>query len=241
PHDSVLYRNVQALRAYLPMVDGIDIDQEEGTDQRHTDAMTAFGIMARSVGFKEITYAPPFDDTRASYHAAAQAINAFALQSEGLEIGTTTYPYSGLAYPASHPPVPASLKGFSTRMGLQYYSGGFDTGNVTRWETAAEAIGAAGGGTAPVLLIGATGWSPDSTPVSPADMRSFFQQFPSPAWAGGFIWDYGAIHSDLTGYRKAIDAGVTSRAPDGAGGSAVLPPSILSPSREEPVAAASTP
>ena len=204
PCNSSLYLNFQALRTYLPMVDGIDIDQEEGTDSSYIDAMTAFGIMARSVGFGEITYAPPFDSTLAAYQAAAQAINAFALQSASLTIGGTVYPYSDFAYPAGSAPTPASLPGFSTRLGLQYYSGGFESTDVASWLTAATAIGSAGGGNAPQLLIGASGWY--SNP--PGNMVAFFQQYPDPAWAGGFIWDFNAITGNLSGYQNAIQTGL---------------------------------
>jgi hypothetical protein len=43
-------------------------------------------------------------------------------------------------------------------------------------------------------------------------MASFFEQYPSPAWAGGFIWDFNAITTDLTGYQNAIATGVTAQA-----------------------------
>jgi len=80
PTTSDLYENLAAFREYFTMVDGVDIDQEETRDGASnagaiTDAMIAFGNMVIDVGFSEVTFAPPSDDSVVIYQNAAVAIN----------------------------------------------------------------------------------------------------------------------------------------------------------------------
>lgn len=128
PQSSFLYQNFLSLKQYFPMVDGIDVDEEEGVD---ADVITAFGNMAFDVGFNELSYAPPFSRSLNNYKAAAIATNAYAKNSQK-----------------------NAIEGFVTRLNLQCYS---DIGlsDIPKWESVATQIGTAGGGSKPSILIGA--------------------------------------------------------------------------------------
>ena len=184
PTDSNLYENFVALRAYLPMVDGIDLDQEESTDQSTTDAMIAFGNMAVAVGFQEVTLVPPFNFYQDCYQAAGEAINAYA---------------AGMTPP---------LNGAVTRIGLQLYSGGFEYPScMTSWAATAQNISAAGGGQCPVLMVGA-----NADGESEHGIYATFNQYTTSYGAGGFIWRYDFIDSSLTCYEQAMTIGLSSGA-----------------------------
>ena len=182
PEQSWLYKNFQALAdKFKGVVDGIDMDQEEGTGPKYINAMTALGKMAFDVGFEEVTLVPPFNRYLACYEAAAKAINEHA---------------------ANH-----NKTGYVTRLGLQFYSGEFDQSDIATWQAAADQIGAAGKGAAPVLLLGAIA-SP-ARPHTPAEVQSFMAQFPSSSWAGGFIWRFQYIEQHgLAAYSQAIVDGL---------------------------------
>jgi hypothetical protein len=126
PESSFLYQNFLALNKYFPMVDGIDVDEEEGVS---ADVITAFGNMAFEVGFSELTYAPPYSSSLAAYTAAAISTNTYA---------------------ANHS---KPSKGFVTRLNLQCY-GGIGLPDIPNWHAAATQIGQAGQGDKPSVLIG---------------------------------------------------------------------------------------
>ncbi|MFT5779071.1 MAG: hypothetical protein ACI837_002028 [Crocinitomicaceae bacterium] len=182
PTDSDLYKNFAALRKYLPMVDGIDLDQEEGTDQSMIDAMIAVGNMAIIVGFKEITITPPFDYYLDCYQAAGEAINTFASNNAGNKVN-----------------------GAVSRIQLQLYSGIYTYPKcMTTWEATAKAIGAKGGGANPILAVGANANGKDE-----AALYADFNQYSGNYGSGGFVWQYGFMASNLAQYYQAMERGLT--------------------------------
>lgn len=186
PTDSNLYKNFVALKAYLPMVDGIDLDQEEGTSQNFTDAMTAFGNMALQVGFGEITMVPPSDDNYTGsyidcYTNAGVAINQFG---------------TAMANP---------LNGAVTRINLQLYGGC----TVSNWSSVPATIGAAGGSANPVMTVGANAEGASTTSIN-TTFNGYAQNFGPVAIDGGFFWEYSYIAGSLACYQQAMMLGLAA-------------------------------
>lgn len=179
PTTSNLYQNFQALYTYLPMVDGIDLDQEEGNSQTYTDAMTALGNMALAVGFPEVTLVPPFDSYVQCYTDAGVAINTYG---------------TAMATP---------LAGAVTRIGLQLYGGC----SVSTWALVPATIGTAGGGANPVMTVGASAQGASTTDINNT-FGSYVSGFGTTPIAGGFIWEYDYIQSSPACYQQAMALGL---------------------------------
>lgn len=179
PANSNLYQNFAALCAYLPMVDGIDLDQEEDITQTYTDAMTALGNMALAVGFPEVTLVPPFDSFLQCYSNAGVAINTYG--------AAMTTPVNGAV----------------TRIGLQLYGGC----SVNAWSSVPETIGAAGGGANPVLTVGASADGASTTDINNT-FYNYTAGFGDTPIAGGFIWEYDYIESSPACYQQAMMLGL---------------------------------
>lgn len=186
PQSSNLYQNFVALKQYFPMVDGIDIDQEENPTQQYADAMTALGKMAIEVGFNEITMVPPFDSFAACYLVSAISINMYAA--------------------ALPNPVNAI-----TRIGLQIYG----ECTVANWADVPAAIGISSfTNQNPLMYVGATaaGATPKSPPATTKDVYKIFKgylPFGTVPIDGGFIWQYTFIESSLLCYEQAMNAGLS--------------------------------
>lgn len=56
--DSMLYQNFKALLAAIPVIDGIDFDDEDLLDQ---DTIVSFALMLQSIGYREVTFCPYMD------------------------------------------------------------------------------------------------------------------------------------------------------------------------------------
>jgi hypothetical protein len=179
PESSNLYQNFLALKTYLPMVDGIDIDQEESSGQAYTDAMTAFGNMALSVGFNEITLVPPWDNYLDCYKNAGCAIASF---------GATLQGSPGI-----------------TRIGLQLYGGC----SVNAWTDVPQNITNSGGNSSPVpvLYVGATAQGASPADINNT-FYNYLPTIGSVSIDGGFIWEYNYISDNLSCYLQAMNDGL---------------------------------
>ena len=110
--NSILYKNFQALKAAIPTIDGIDLDDESNYDQ---DSTVAFSLMLKTLGY-QVTFCPY---TETDYWL--DCLYSLNKQAPGLVTGFNLQCYAGGA--GSNPRT--WIEAVSKKMGSRFDASGF--------------------------------------------------------------------------------------------------------------------